>query len=177
MQLLTSNNVDWAAAKMLQDNGYRASEAMTIIRAFIDNGYFIAVDIENTNPRADPLLQKVSHMTWSRSFTNPVDETIRESADKLDTSELSQQYQEQFQLTIATAERLIATDEVPPGDLIITVGGGSQYQRPTDGGEELEGRFISVHIGGCPKYVAVAPITPDALGESHVFQSAGSSLD
>jgi hypothetical protein len=58
-------------------------------------------------------LQEGTTMTWQRTITVPAEQTFREAAEQVDISDLSPEYQQQFDAAVRTAENLIAVDEVP----------------------------------------------------------------
>lgn len=102
-------------------------------------------------------------MTWTKNFTNPADETIRESAEKVDISDLKPQYQENFWAAVAAAERLIPNDENIEGSLDFYVAG---YVAPYD--DNTEARSVTVTVRA-PVYVESTPINEADLGEDHNF--------
>lgn len=104
-------------------------------------------------------------MTWTKSFTNPADESIRDSAEKVDLSDLKPQYQEMFHAAVAAAEGMIPNDEAIPGELTINLVG---YTAPYDDGD-TEIRSVSATIQRAPRYVESTPINEADLGNSHNF--------
>ena len=93
-------------------------------------------------------------MTWSRSVTSPESETIGESLEKVDISDLKPQYQEQFRAAAQLAERMLGVDEAPEGNISINMSGyASPMYGPDSKPNGAEIRSIYVQLYAVPVYV------------------------